>query len=81
MVKYDAAGAPVGVSLYGAAHSFGVHKPTLEAVAVTYDVSACSIAVLDNAEPSVSEPLVIDERDWASALKRARGCHARHSVR
>ena len=47
-VKYDAAGAPVGVSLYGAVRSFGVHKPTFEAVAVTYDVSASSIAVVVN---------------------------------
>lgn len=26
---------------------------------------------IDNVEPSVSEPLVVDERDWAGELKRA----------
>ena len=47
-VKYDAAGAPVGVSLYGAVRSLGVHKPTFEAVAMNYDASASSIAVVVN---------------------------------
>lgn len=47
-VKYNAAGAPARIPLYGAAHSFEVHKPTFEAVAVTYDVSASSIAVVVN---------------------------------
>ena len=48
MVKYDAVGAPVGVPLYGAVRSFGAHKPTFEAVAVTYDASASSIAAVVN---------------------------------
>src|ERR1700733_12776823 len=48
IVKYDAAGAPVGVPLYGAVRSFGAHKPTFEAVAVTYDASASSIAAVVN---------------------------------
>ena len=47
-VKYDAAGAPFGVSLNGAARSFGVHKPTFEAVTGSYDAKASSIVVLVN---------------------------------
>ena len=38
-VKYDAAGAPVGVSLFGAARSFSVHKPGFEAVTVVNEDS------------------------------------------
>ena len=37
-----------GTSLYGAVRSFGVHKPTFKAVAVTHNVSASSIAVVVN---------------------------------
>ena len=47
-VKYNVAGAPAGVSLYGATHSFGVHKPTFEVVAVTYYIGAGSIALVAN---------------------------------
>ena len=47
-IKYDAAGAPFGVSLNSAARSFGVHKPTFEAVTVSYDAKASTIVVLVN---------------------------------
>ena len=43
--KYDAAGAPSGVSLRGAGRSFGIHKPTFEAVTVSYDAKASAIVV------------------------------------
>jgi len=46
--KYDAAGAPSGVSLRGAARSFSGHKPTFEAVTVSYDAKTSAIVVLVN---------------------------------
>ena len=47
-VKYDTAGAPFGVSLNGAARSFSIHKPTFEAVTISYDTKASAIVVLVN---------------------------------
>ena len=47
-IKHDAAGTPFGVLLNGAARSFSVHKPTFEAVTVSYDAKASAIIVLVN---------------------------------
>ena len=44
-VKYDAPGAPSGVSLNGAARSFGIHKPT---ITIDYDAKASAIVILVN---------------------------------
>ena len=44
-VKYDAPGAPSGISLNGAACSFGIHKPT---ITIDYDAKASAIVILVN---------------------------------
>ena len=58
IVKYDAAGAPVGISLFGAARSFGVHKPGFEAVTVAYEAKMSSIVIVVNEDSQdVTVPL------------------------
>ena len=47
-VKYDTGGTPIGVSLFGAARSFGVDKPGFEAVTVAYEAKMTSITVVIN---------------------------------
>jgi enoyl reductase-like protein len=48
IVKFNAAGVPISVSLLGAARSLGIHKPTFEAVSVVFDDKASTISVTVN---------------------------------